>query len=84
MENAVPLSVIWGLNFPRNLLLSFNKHTAHSLSTLKAFWESVSSGKVKQGNSFYLICKRHTDLCKGQNETVNAYTYPVCSGASGG
>ena len=84
MENAVPLSVFWGLNFPRNLLLSFNKHTAHSLSTLKAFWESVSSGKVKQGNSFYLICKRHTDLCKGQNETVNAYSYPVCSGASGG
>ena len=31
MENAVPLSVFWGLNFPRNLLLSFNKHTAHSL-----------------------------------------------------
>ena len=31
MENAVPFSVFWGLNFPQNLLLSFNKHTAHSL-----------------------------------------------------
>lgn len=31
MENTVPFSVFWGLNFPQNLLLSFNKHTAHSL-----------------------------------------------------
>lgn len=31
MENAVPFSVFWGLNCPQNLLLSFNKQTAHSL-----------------------------------------------------
>lgn len=57
MENAVPFFLFWGLNFLQNLLLSFNKHS--TLSILKAFWKSVSSGKMKQGN-------------KRQNETVNA------------